>query len=87
MIDNRKGKSEHENKYFTTSVMELMEEKQGRRERNCLGKQTLQKVSDHTQVKQYSIPSNKLKEDDENQKKFRLQMGQDRLSFGNSFLK
>lgn len=51
MIDNRKGKSEHENKYFTTSVMELMEEKQGRRERNCLGKQTLQKASGHAQAK------------------------------------
>lgn len=80
MIDNRKGKSEHENKYFTTSVMELMEEKQGRRERNCLGKQTLQKVSDHVQAKQYSIASNRSKEDDENMKNFRLQMGQHRLS-------
>lgn len=80
MIDNRKGKSEHENKYFTTSVMELMEEKQGTRERNFLSKQTLQKVSDHAQVKQYSISNNKLKEDDENLKKFMLQMGQDRLS-------
>lgn len=86
MIDNRKGKSEHENKYFTTSVMELMEEKQGRRERNCLGKQTLPKVSGHVQVKQYSISSSKLKEDDENLKRFRLQMGQDRLSFRNGFL-
>lgn len=72
MIDNRKGKSEHENKYFTTSVMELMEEKQGRRERNFLGKQTLQKVSAHAQAKKYSISSNKLNYNDENLKKFKL---------------
>lgn len=38
MTDNGKGKSEHENKYFTMSVIELMEEKQGRRERNSLRK-------------------------------------------------
>lgn len=87
MIDNRERKSEHENKYFTTSVMELMEEKQGRRERNSLSKQTLRKVSDHAQVKQYSSSSNKLKGDDENLKKFMLNMGQDRLSFRIGFPK
>ena len=39
------------------SVMELMEGKRGRRERNSLGKQALRKVSDHMQVKQYCISS------------------------------
>lgn len=44
MVGNGKGKSEHENMYFSMSVMELTEEKQGRRERSSIGKWALQKV-------------------------------------------